>query len=197
MFCPQEFFRTRLCSIIRKAKALRHAGILFSVIVYWPPIFVYKANCSVVANYLEIYLVNCAFSFDQLNCFPLSVCCTHTFIHTMHISLYNCIPMSIHVFHSLIKVCVNCFCGHPGFYLGILFGGEAISPQVNTITTTVQSQEYTGREAWSFFGGSFPPAPPLYRTLITLSMKRNASESHLCTSFIITYFILVDTFPCS
>ena len=160
MFCPQEFFRTRLCSIIRKAKALRHAGILFSVIVYWPPIFVYKANCSVVANYLEIYLVNCAFSFDQLNCFPLSVCCTHTFIHTMHISLYNCIPMSIHVFHSLIKVCVNCFCGHPGFYLGILFEGESYKPtsQYNHNYSTITRVHREG--SLKFFWGKLPPCPP-------------------------------------
>ncbi len=48
--------------------------------------------------------------------------------------------------------------------------GGSISPQVNTITTTVQSQEYTGGKLEVLgeaeeFGGKLPPCPPLDRTL--------------------------------
>ncbi len=52
-----------------------------------------------------------------------------------------------------------------GFYLGIFVWGEAISPQVNTITTTVQSQEYTGGGGSLKFFGEASPLPPTARTL--------------------------------
>ena len=44
------------------------------------------------------------------------------------------------------------------------FGGS-YKPTVNTITTTVQSQEYTGGSL-KCLAGSFPLPPPLDRTLI-------------------------------
>ncbi len=45
-----------------------------------------------------------------------------------------------------------------GFYLGILFGGEAISPQVNYMYSTITRVHRGG--SLKFFWGSFPPAPP-------------------------------------
>ena len=70
-------------------------------------------------------------------------------------------PIYMYVFANVIMYPPIIIMLPPGFYLGNFFlgGGKAISPQVNTITTTVQSQEYTG--------GKLPPCPPsLDRTLM-------------------------------
>ncbi len=79
--------------------------------------------------------------------------CTQQYVHVptnIHVCIRQCNYVPTNNYYVTTRVLSR------KFFFG---GGKAISPQVNTITTTVQSQEYTG--------GKLPPCPPsLDRTLM-------------------------------